>query len=691
MATLTHPKLFFNRELSWLKFNERVLLESRDTTHPLLERVRFLAITSSNLDEFFMVRVGGLLEQKWQGIDYQDISGYSVEEKLVEIAGSAHRLVNKQSRLWQKISEELTNKKILIKSWDNLTEPQKIWLRAYFTDTVFPVLTPLAVDASHPFPFLANKSLNVAVLLEKEDEKKKKKKLRTAVIQLPSLLPRLIPLPDKKGQISFFPMELLLKHYAYRLFLGHVIQASAVFRITRNADFAVDDDGAEDLLTEMKKFLYQRSRGHTVRLEIEKAASKKLRAFLEKVLQIRDRQVYEIDGPLDLTCLNQLADHPLFPDLRYPALKPIESIKLDKGESLFDRIRQEDILLHHPFESFDPVILFIQEAAKDPKVLAIKQTLYRIGNDPRLITALTEAAQSGKQVTVVMEVKARFDEENNILRAKQLEEAGCHVIYGLPGLKTHSKITLIIRQEKSGLRRYLHLGTGNYNASTAKVYTDLGLLTDDPAFGEDATAFFNLLSGYSDSPVWRRLAVAPLDMRETFVRLIDRETQLAKSGKPGRIVAKMNSLFDQQIIEKLYEASQAGVEIDLIVRGICGLRPGIKGISDHIRVRSIIGRFLEHSRIFYFGNQNDPEIYLSSADWMHRNLTERVEILFPILAPSLKDNIKNLLSIYLADTSRTSRLRPAGTYHKSLSKKSSQMDSQVFLLAGKSFKGKKLK
>lgn len=690
MATSTHAKLFFNRELSWLKFNERVLLESRDTTHPLLERVRFLAITSSNLDEFFMVRVGGLLEQKWQGIDYQDLSGYSVEEKLVEISGSAHRLVCKQSRLWQKISEDLASKKILIKSWDHLTDSQKGWLRTYFTDTVFPVLTPLAVDASHPFPFLANKSLNVAILLEKETEKKKKKHSRTAVIQLPSLLPRLIPLPEKKGQISFFPMELLLKHYAHRLFLGHIIRSSAVFRITRNADFAVDDDGAEDLLTEMKKFLYQRSRGHTVRLEIEKAASKKLRTFLEKALQISERQVYEIDGPIDLTCLTQLADHPLFPDLRYPALQPIATIKLENGESLFDRIRREDILLHHPFESFDPVILFIQEAAKDPKVLAIKQTLYRIGSDPRLITALIEAAQSGKQVTVVMEVKARFDEENNILRAKQLEEAGCHVIYGLPGLKTHSKITLIIRQEKSGLRRYLHMGTGNYNASTAKVYTDLGLLTDDPAFGEDATAFFNLLSGYSDAPVWRRLAIAPLDMRETFVRLIDRETQLAKSGKSGRIIAKMNSLFDQQIIEKLYEASQAGVEIDLIVRGICGLRPGIKGVSDHIRVRSIIGRFLEHSRIFYFGNQNDPEIYLSSADWMHRNLTERVEILFPIIAAPLKEKIKNLLSIYLADTSRTSRLRPAGTYHKSLPKKSPQIDSQMLLLTGKPFKGKQL-
>lgn len=672
-------ELFSNRELSWLKFNERVLRESQDIGHPLLERLRFLSITSSNLDEFFMVRVGGLFEQLFQNIATRDIAGNSVEEQLSAIGKSTHRLTNRQSRFWEKMIPELKRENIEVLNETQLSNKQKEWLEKYFAKTVLPVLTPLGVDKHHPFPFLLNKSINLAVLLSRKNEKRKKTTSHTAIIQVPSLLPRLIKLPSLKETAQFFFLEDLIKIYSHHLFLGYTLQDITTFRVTRNADFSVDNDDAEDLLVEMKKFIYQRNHGHTVRLEVERFTSKKLLKFLTDALEIKARQIYHIDGPLDMTCLSSLIDQLDRPDLTYPAIRPYDRICLDGSSTIFEQIAEKDLLLHHPYDSFDPIIAFVQEAAKDPKVLAIKQTIYRIGHDPRLTEALIEAAHNGKQVTVLMEVKARFDEENNIFQAKQLEEAGCHVIYGLPNLKTHGKMILVVRKEKKELRRYLHLSTGNYNPITAKIYTDLGLFTCNPLFGEDATAFFNFLSGYSDPPNWHHFSIAPLTLRKKINQLIQREIKAAKAGKPAGIVAKMNSLFDQEIIKKLYQASQAGVKIELIVRGICALKPGVPGISENIRVRSLIGRFLEHSRIFYFHNQGASEYYLSSADWMHRNLDNRVELLFPILDGELKSRIHRILATTLEDSSRTYLQLKNGNYRKRTSSQPRFNSQEAFL------------
>lgn len=672
-------ELFTNRELSWLKFNERVLRESQDPQHPLLERVRFLSITSSNLDEFFMVRVGGLFEQFFQNISTRDIAGMSVAEQLAEISKSAHRLVNRQYRFWGNITPQLEEAKIEIKDEASLSPKQREWLENYFEKTVLPALTPLGVDKHHPFPFLLNKSINLAVLLSRKGDKKKKVSFHTAIIQLPALLPRLILLPSPKGHYQFFFLEDLIKLYSYHLFRGYTVQDMTTFRITRNADFSVDDEEAEDLLLEMKKFLYQRSHGHTVRLEVEHLASKKLLKFLTDTLDIKDWQVFHIDGPIDLTFLGTLADQMDRPGLSYAPIQPYQRIPL-KETSLFDQISQKDLMLHHPYDSFDPVIAFVQEAAKDPQVLAIKQTIYRSGKNPRLIEALIEAAHNGKQVTILMEVKARFDEENNLLRAKQLEEAGCHVIYGIPTLKTHGKIILVVRQEKGGIKRYLHFSTGNYNPDTAKVYTDIGFFTCDPQFGEDATALFNLLSCYSIPETWQKLCIAPSGLRKKFNQLIQREIKAAKRGESAAIVAKMNSLVDPEIIKKLYEASQAGVEIELIIRGICALKAEVPGLSENIRVRSLVGRFLEHSRIFCFYNSGNPEYYLSSADWMTRNLDNRVEILFPILAEDLKERLRDILATTLEDTSRAYILKKNNNYRKREVLPQYQFDSQIAFL-----------
>lgn len=672
-------ELFTNRELSWLKFNERVLRESQDPQHPLLERVRFLSITSSNLDEFFMVRVGGLFEQFFQNITTRDIAGMSVAEQLAAISKSVHRLVTRQYHFWENIIPQLEEANIEIKDEASLSPHQREWLENYFEKTVLPSLTPLGVDKHHPFPFLLNKSINLAVLLSRKSDKKKKASFHTAIIQLPALLPRLILLPSPKGQYQFFFLEDLIKLYSYHLFRGYTVQDMTTFRITRNADFSVDDEEAEDLLLEMKKFLYQRSHGHTVRLEVEHLASKKLLKFLTDTLDIKDWQVFLIGGPIDLTFLATLSDQMDRPGLSYSPIDPYPRIPLQES-SLFDQISQKDLLLHHPYDSFDPVIAFVQEAAKDPQVLAIKQTIYRSGKNPRLIDALIEAAHNGKQVTVLMEVKARFDEENNLLRAKQLEKAGCHVIYGIPTLKTHGKIILVVRQEKEGIKRYLHFSTGNYNPDTAKIYTDIGFFTCDPQFGEDATAFFNLLSCYSIPETWHKLCIAPNGLRKKFNQLIQREIKTAKRGEPAAIVAKMNSLVDPAIIKKLYEASQAGVEIELIIRGICALKAEVPGLSDNIRVRSLVGRFLEHSRIFCFYNSGEPEYYLSSADWMTRNLDNRVEILFPILSDDLKERLRDILATTLEDTSRAYILKKNNNYRKRKVLPQYQFDSQIAFL-----------
>ena len=664
MKKFSNPNFFCNRENSWLAFNERVLSESQNLAHPLLDRLRFLAIASSNLDEFFMVRVGGLLENSLYKVASKDISGHTVDEQLKSISQIVHRFTLRQTQFWRKILPQLEEKGIEIKNPLNLSPAQNKWLEDYFHSTVLPTLTPIGIDMHHSFPFLLNKSLNLAVLLDKRNEKKKKNSQRVAIIQLPVLLPRLIPLPCGKERAEFFLLENLIKRHCHHLFRGHDILDITEFRITRNADFSVDDDDVKDLLEEMKKFLFQRSHGHTVRLEINSDTSKKLSDFLMETLKIKEPQVYRTDGPLDMTFLNGLANHSDFSELRYPALHPYARIPIDSKLSIFKQIREKDLLLHHPYDSFDPVIAFVEQAANDPHVLAIKQTIYRVGQDPRLINALIQAAHKGKQVTVLLEVKARFDEENNIFRAKQLEEAGCHVVYGLPGLKTHGKMILVVRQEKDGIRRYLHLGTGNYNPDTAKVYSDLGLFTCNPAFGEDATDLFNVLSGYSESPKWNAFAVAPFNLRKKLMQLIKREIKEAKAGNPARIIAKMNSLFDKAIVQKLYEASEAGVQVDLIIRGICTLKSEIPEVSDNIRVRSIIGRFLEHHRIFYFENCGEPEVFLSSADWMYRNLDNRVEIMFPIWSSEAKSRIFDILAGCLADTAGAYTLRKNGTYRK---------------------------
>jgi polyphosphate kinase len=653
------PEYFLNRELSWLKFNERVLAEASAPSSPLLERLKFIAITSSNLDEFFMVRVGALKNQQEESRDWVDAAGMSASRQLSEIAKSAHRQVKQQYRLLKELRREMATEQIQFLSADNLATVAAEWLRKYFENIVAPVLTPLAVDASHPFPFLANRSLNLGVtILNKTGE------ANVAVVQVPAVLPRLLEIPVEKGKRSFVFLEDVIRIYCRKLFHGFRIKNVVPFRITRNADFLIDEEEADDLLLEVERSLRQRKRGRAVRLEIGATNNKSLKKFLLTELRISDEDLYEINGPLDLTCFNKFADISGMDHLRQAPLQPQRPLDLLHQDNLFDAIRERDILLHHPYESFRPVIEFVRQAADDPDVLAIKQTLYRVSGNSPIVRALAQAAENGKQVTVVVEIMARFDEENNILWARRLEESGCHVIYGLVGLKTHAKMCLVVRREDGGIRRYVHMGTGNYNDATARVYTDMGLFTANDQFGADASGFFNVLTGYSDPPVWNKIAVSPLGLRDRIVELIDQEIQIARDGKPARIIAKMNSLVDQKIIMQLYEASEAGVRIDLIVRGICALRPGLPGVSANITVRSIVGRFLEHSRIFYFSGGGEQKCFLSSADWMPRNLNNRVELFFPVENESQRDRIFGILELLLADNQKAHEMRSDGYYRR---------------------------
>lgn len=655
---LTKPEYFYNRELSWLKFNLRVLKEAMVKDTPLLERLKFIAISASNLDEFFMVRVAGLWSNFDSGVEKRDASGMSVHEQLVAISQAAHEQVRTQTKSLIALMAEMDAVKLHFRRVKDLSELGKDWLEEYYREVVFPVLTPMAVDASRPFPFLANKTLNLAVELIKADGEHS-----MGLIQVPSVLDRIVEV-EPEGKRTFVFLEDIIASHCHDLFKGCHILDMVSFRVTRDSDLDLEEDDSVDLMKEVEESLRKRKRGAAVRLEIFKTNNNRIKKFLEENLDVTEMEVYEINGPLDPTCFFKfIGMKGMWPWL-YEPFVPQRPLELPDDSDLFAAIRENDILLHHPYESFDPVVKLVSDAADDPQVLAIKQTLYRVSGNSPIVAALARAAENGKQVTVLVELKARFDEENNILWARRLEKAGCHVIYGLVGLKTHAKIILIVRKEDNGIRRYLHLGTGNYNDSTAKLYTDLGLMTANDEFGSDASAFFNLLSGYSEPPVWNKLVMAPLGLREKIYALIDNEIAMVRAGHEGHIIAKMNSLIDQPVIQKLYEASAAGVHIDLIVRGICGLRTGIEGISDNITVRSIVGRQLEHSRIFWFANGGEEQLYLSSADWMPRNLNDRVELFFPVETEEHIRRIKALLDLYLRDNVGAHMMQSNGSYRR---------------------------
>ena len=654
-------KYYYNRELSWMDFNARVLEEAQKKDNPIMERLRFLAITGSNLDEFFMVRVAGVKVQVRTGYTKPDDSGLTPKELLAALEEKTHAFMDKQySCLYRSILPALKKQADMeFLPPDKMNDEQLQFIGEYFHRVLFPVLTPLAVDSSRPFPTLANKSLNLAVRLTSKENKGEK---CFAVVQVPSILPRFKELPKNGETRCFALLEDIITYYLEELFELHEIKAVCPFRITRNSDLTIDEE-ADDFMYEIQKSIKRRKRGRPVRLEILQHTDSDTRKFLIKTLDIAENEVYELPGPIDLTFFSKFAGLPGCERFSFAPIRPTSPAGDFWGYTdIFEAIREGDRLVHHPYETFDCVVQFIAQAAEDEDVLAIKQTLYRVSGNSPIIASLIRAAENGKQVTVLVELKARFDEENNIVWARKLEKAGCHVIYGLTGLKTHCKICLVVRREEDGIRRYVHLGTGNYNDSTARQYTDCGLLTCHPQIGEDATAVFNMLSGYSEPLHWNHLVLAPIWLRKRFMRMIQRETNHAREGRAARIIAKVNSLCDRDIIAALYEASCAGVQIDLIVRGICCLKAGIPGLSEHITVRSIVGNFLEHSRIFYFENDGAPEIYMGSADWMPRNLDRRVEILFPILEDELKKKAMHILQVQLDDNLKAHVLQPDGTY-----------------------------
>ncbi len=657
------PKYYYNRELSWLKFDYRILSEARDKNNPLFERLKFLSITASNLDEFFMVRVASLKDMVHAGYEKEDIAGMTPKKQLAAINEDTHELVSLQYSTYNRSLVPLLKQNgiHMIPHHEALTKKQAAFVDRYFEDNVYPVLTPMAVDSSRPFPLIRNKSLNLGALVRKKGEKDAE--VEFATVQVPGVLPRVVEIPDEEERVFIF-LEEIIERNIEKLFLNYDVLCIHPFRIMRNADLSIGEDEAEDLLKEIEKQLKKRQWGEAIRLEVEEGIEKRLLKIIRKELKISEEDIYYINGPLDLTVLMKLYGVDGFDFLKEEKFTPQPVPELPADCDIFEEIRKRDILLHHPYQTFTPVVDFIKKASRDPQVLAIKQTLYRVSGNSPIIAALAQAAENGKQVSVLVELKARFDEENNIVWAKMLEKAGCHVIYGLLGLKTHSKITLVVRKEEDGIRRYVHLGTGNYNDATAKLYTDMGLLTCREDIGEDATAVFNMLSGYSEPRTWNKLSLAPLWMKDRFLYLIQREIKYAKEGTEARIVAKMNSLCDRQIISALYEASAAGVKIDLIVRGICCLKTGIPDVSENITVRSIVGTFLEHSRIFYFENGGDGEYYMASADWMPRNLNRRVEILFPIEQPDLKEKTAHVLECLLQDNLKAQILQPDGTYEK---------------------------
>ena len=671
---LRDPKYFINRELSWMQFDERILEEARDPSLPLFERLKFLSITASNLDEFFMIRIASLKDMKNAGYKKTDIAGMTPKMQLNALSGVTHEFVAEQySTFTRMLLPRLLDEGLrFVKHHEDLSESEKSFVDEYFRENVYPVLTPMAVDTSRPFPLVRNKTLNIGALVRTEEND-----IEFAMVQVPSVLPRIVELPRMTdGTRSVILLEEIIERNIGGLFLSYNVICAHPFRVMRNADFTIDEDEADDLLSEIEKQLKQRQRGVAIRLECESGIDKRLLAILEEELKVKDNDLYFINGPLDLTFLMKLYSLRGFDHLKEKKYEPQFPKYMEPDKPVFDQIRDHDILLWHPYESFTPVVRFIQEAARDKDTLAIKQTLYRVSGDSPIIKALAQAAENGKQVTVLVELKARFDEENNIIWARMLEKAGCHVIYGLKGLKTHSKITLVVRREEDGLRRYVHLGTGNYNDSTAKQYTDIGYLTCAEPYGEDATAVFNMLSGYSEPAIWNKLSIAPLWLKDRFLYLINRETEHARNGREAHIIAKVNSLCDPDIIEALYNASNAGVKIELIIRGICCLRTGIPNVSENITVRSIVGTYLEHARIFWFLNEGKEEIYCASADWMPRNLERRVEILFPVETPALVEDLKHILQVQLSDNTKARIMTDDGKYIRILPGRNSRIGAQ---------------
>ncbi|WP_442482161.1 polyphosphate kinase 1 [Aeoliella sp. SH292] len=670
------PEQVFNRELSWLEFNARVLEEAQDESNPLLERAKFLAIFSSNLDEFFMVRVAGLREQSFGGIAPQDVAADGLDPiaQMLHISHRTRQLVAEQYACWnESVVPSLAREGIHIRRPSELTPAQHKSLDKFFTQRVFPVVTPMAIDPSHPTPRFHNRGLYIAANLKRREGIGPASMF--AVVQLPQVLPRFVPI-DQDSVTDFVLLEELVAHRLSDLFGGYEIVDHGTFRITRDMDVDLLEQEGDDVLRAIEARLRARQRSEAVRLEVSTSLSRTLRNMLIGKEHIHNGgavesrgydEVYVIDGMLDMTGLFELVKQVNRDDLFDPPFTPRMPEGLGSGNDLFARIAERDILLHHPFDSFRPVVSFVQQAARDPNVLAIKQTLYRTSGDSPIIQALIEAAENGKQVTALVELQARFDEANNISWARQMERAGVHVVYGFMAMKTHSKLAMVVRQEGKKVRRYVHLGTGNYNPTTALLYTDIGLFTADRDIADDATALFNFLTGYSQNQAWKKLIVSPLDLHDRTIELIDEQAERAANEKKGaRIIAKLNSLVDPDTIAALYRASQAGVEIDLIIRGICCLRPGLPGLSENIRVRSIVDRFLEHSRIAIFGTGDSQKVYASSADWMPRNFERRVEVMFPIEHPDLKRRIVDeIIPVYLADNQRARLLRADGTYEKS--------------------------
>ncbi|MGY4794190.1 RNA degradosome polyphosphate kinase [Lysinibacillus fusiformis] len=685
LEEIAKPQYYNNRELSWLAFNERVLEEAEDINNPLLERLKFLAIFSSNLDEFFMVRVAGLQDQVRAGFHKpENKSGLTPKEQLAKIAERTQALVRRQTEVYRHlIYDLLPQHNVHIADMKDLNSTQKSFINEMFTETIFPVLTPVAVDAYRPFPTLLGKTLNLLVLIE-QDETDLESREKVAIVQVPSVLDRYIKVPSEEGKTVVVLLEDVIVAHIEKLFYGYSVKSAQAFRLTRNADLTIHEEGARDLLVEIEKELKKRKWGVGSRLEVRVGEmNEEVLQYLLDEFEIEESDVFHIDGPLDLTFMFSFVkgisvgrEH-----LEYESFIPQPPLDLQSDENIFEKALQQDIFFHHPYESFAPIVDFISESAVNPNVLAIKQTLYRVSGNSPIIQALKLAAENGKQVTVLVELKARFDEENNVHWAKQLEQAGCLVIYGMNNLKTHSKITLVVSRRHGKIERFVHLGTGNYNDATAKIYTDMGIITTDKEFGIDATNFFNYLSGYTEKPTFNHLVVAPFDIRDEFIRLMDEEIACHKKYGNGFIRAKMNSLTDKDLMMKLYEASIAGVKVELIIRGICCIRPGIPGISENITVTSIVGRFLEHSRIYWFHHNGENKVYLSSADMMTRNMIKRVEILFPVYASEAKTRIIDIMNAQLMDTAKARIQDSNGKYHyKEFDRSEDPLNSQEIFL-----------
>ena len=653
------PELFFNRELSWLAFNERVAEEAADPSNPLLERAKFAAITASNLDEYYMVRVARLKHAIEEGDQEPDSSGLAPAQQLHLVSARAHALVSRvYSQVTDALLPALAAHGIRIVGLQDLDDTARAALGAFFREDVLPVLTPLAVDTSRPFPMLSSLSVNLVLRLAPAEVGSEE---RIAVVQVPSVLPRLVRVAAGEG-VTFVLLDDLIRSDLTVLFPGQTVLESAAFRLTRDAELELDDEGGESYVEAIEEELRRRRKSDVVRLEIESGTSGILASLLSGLAGVSDEDLYRVPGFLDLRALWSIVEVPGLEPLRDPGIKPVPVLGEGAAGRIFDALDAGDLLVHHPYDAFDAVLALVEQAADDPDVLAIKQTLYRVGADSPVVAALMRAADQGKQVTAVVELMARFDEERNLRWARALEEAGAHVIYGIRGLKVHAKCCLVVRRTPQGLRRYVHIGTGNYNHRTARLYTDVGLLTSSPGFGQDASSFFNALTGYSDPPRMKKLAMAPSQLRGRVLRLIEREIRRAQDGQPALIRAKMNALVDERVIDALYQASNAGVRVQLNVRGICALRPGVMGLSENVEVVSIVGRFLEHARVFHFQNGGEDEVYLSSADWMPRNLDRRVELMVPIEAPEGRRRLMHTLDVLFRDNVKGRRLLPDGSW-----------------------------